>query len=284
MKKLIIILLLLSAVSAQAQRRGRNEHVFNHLSLGVNLGTTGIGVEVGAPLGPIVSFRGGADFFPAFSVTKQINYKRPSVLNNVPPALMEERYVNIPEYGAEVDVVGKPSLCQGKILFDIYTSRDTRFHFTVGTYFSDNIMATLKAKDKTIAAVELYNQDIKDGIIKPEPNYPDGIQLKLEGYPLTLDKGRAEVDLTYNKVRPYFGIGWGRVIPRKAINCTFDLGVSYHGTPKLIDKYKKEHDGRDYEITKDDPRITSDFSDVIGYIQKVPVSLTLKVTLRGKLF
>jgi len=276
MKQILLTQAFLSTLLAQGQYR--DEQFFNHLSLGLNLGTNGIGLEAAAPLGPIVSFRAGVDYMPKFTITQTINYKRPAAFNNIDPSVLEERYANIPENGVDVEVKGTPNLLQGKVLFDIYTSTDTRFHFTLGAHYSDKVRARLKAEDKTIAAVELYNQDIKNGKITPEPGYEDGIKLQLEGYPITLSKGRAEIDLTTNKIRPYLGIGWGRVIPRRAVNCTFDLGVSYLGKAKLIDKYGGN------EITKDDPRISADFSDVINYINKVPVELTLQITIRGKLF
>lgn len=277
MKKILLAITLLFSVAAQAQRYA-GDGTFNHLSLGVDFGTNGVGFELATPLCSFISLRAGMDFVPSFKVTNQIDYSRPAVLNNVPTSFLEERYVNIPENGAEVDVVGQPNMTQGKVLFDIYTGKRSTFHFTFGAYFGSDVFASMRVADKTIAAVELYNKDIADGTIKPEPGYPDGIQLTLEGYPMTLNKGRAEVDLCINKVRPYVGLGFGRAIPRKNVRFNVDLGAILWGTPKLVDKYGGN------EISKDDPRISSDFSDVIKIINSVPVYPTIKFTLCGKIF
>lgn len=253
--------------------------LFNHLSVGASVSTSGIGLELATPIGRFFTIHAGADYMPSFSIKSHINYDRPAVLNNVPSWFLEERYVNIPETGANVEVVGKPNLTQGKVLFDFNAaSTGAGFRLTAGVYFGNKILARAKAVDKTIAAVELYNKDIADGTVQAEPSHPDGITVDLEGYPMTLDRGRTALELSVNKVRPYIGIGWGRAMPRKRLSFNFDLGVLYIGSPKVIDKYGGN------EISKDDPRITQKLSDAIGLINGIPVYPMLKFTLFGRIF
>lgn len=275
MRKVLIALALILSATAYAQN---DDKPFSHLAVGLNLGTNGIGFELASPISPIIGVRAGMDFMPMFSITQGIKYDRPEALNNVPQSFLEDRYVNIPENGAKCDVVGKPHLTEGKILFDIYTSKTGSFHFTVGAMIGNSIIAKARAADKTIAAVELYNNDIKNGVVLPEPGYENGITIDMEGYPLGHDKGRAELDLKVNAFRPYIGFGFGRPVPRKRIGCKFDMGVQFWGTPKVIDKYA------DHEIKKDEPGCTSDLHDAIKIINGIPVYPTIKFSIFGKIF
>lgn len=281
MKKFLLTLALAGTLSAQAQLLD-DKNQFNHLSVGLSLGTTGIGFEVGTLICPYVGVRAGVDFMPKFTVKNHFDYDRPSVLNNVNPELLETRYVNIPEYGASVDVKGKPNKTQGKILFDIYPGKNTMFHFTVGATFGSSVLASVRATDRAIAAIELYNSDIKNGLVVPEPNYPDGFSVELEGYKLTPNEGRIRLDAKVNGFRPYLGFGVGRTVPRNRVGCKFEMGVEFWGKPKLVDAYANGGDG--HIISEDEPGISGDFKDVVKILNKIPVYPTLKFTIFGRIF
>ena len=66
MKKylLLSILSVFGLTSVHAQYNDVEWGLFNHLSVGVGLGTTGISVDVAAPISPYVAVRGGADILP----------------------------------------------------------------------------------------------------------------------------------------------------------------------------------------------------------------------------
>lgn len=275
MRKIFLAFALIISAVSYAQN---DDKPFSHLAVGLNLGTNGIGFELASPVSPIIGVRAGFDFMPMFSVTKGINYERPEVLNNVPKSFLEERYVNIPENGAKCDVVGKPHLTEAKILFDIYTSKTSSFHFTVGAMIGTKTVVSAKAADKVLAAVELYNQDIQNGVVMPEPGYENGITVDMEGYPVTINKGRVELDMKVNAFRPYIGFGFGRPVPKKRIGCKFDMGVQFWGKPKVVDKYNG------HEISKNEPGCTKDLHDAIKIINGIPVYPTIKFSIFGKIF
>lgn len=272
MKKIFLALALVAAMSANAQTDNKV-----HVAVGVNLGTTGVGLEAATSICPNLDIRAGFDFVPQVEITSTAHYERPSALNNVPAELLATRYVNIPPYGADIDIKGKPFMSQGKVLFDIYPTKKTSFHFTVGAMIGSSEIAKLRAADKTVAAVELYNQDIKNGLIVAEPGFPNGITIEFEGYAITPNKGRAEVDARVNSFRPYVGIGFGRSVPRKNIGCKFELGMEFWGKIKVVDKYG------DHEITEDEPNISSDLKDVLSILNKVPGYPCLKFSVFGKI-
>lgn len=277
MKKIIFLALAFFTLTSANAETEQENGLFNHLTVGVNAGTTGIGIELGTTINPYLGLRAGYEFMPTFTVTNTFKYDRPKALNNVPAELLNERYVNIPEYGAKIDAKGNPLIHQGNVLLDIFIGKKSSFHFTVGAYFGKEEIVRLRAADKTIAAVELYNSDIKNGYVKAEPEYPNGIDVEFEGYKIGMQQGRAELDIKTNAFRPYFGIGFGRTVPRNTIGCRFDFGVEYIGKYKVYDKYKN------HEVTKDEPGISKDFQDVIKILNNIPVYPCLKLSVVGKI-
>lgn len=277
MKKILIALALITSTVANAQIAD-DKNQFNHLSLGVNMGTNGIGFELGTTITPIIAVRAGMDFMPQFNINTNIDYDRPEVLNKVPQQLLEERYVNIPEHGAQAKFKIRPFMTQGKLLFDIYTSKNSMFHFTIGAYFGSSTIAKGRCAEKAIAAIELYNQDIKNGLIEPEDGYEDGFHIDMEGYKIGTNQGRAQLYAKVNSVRPYIGIGVGRTVPRHRFGCKFDFGVQFWGKPRLYDKYNNDH-----EITKSEPGISKDFKDGLDIANKVTVYPTLKFSVFGRI-
>ena len=82
-------------------------------------------------------------------------------------------------------------------------------------------------------------------------------------------------------VRPYLGLGFGRLIPKKRVGFRFELGAQFQGKPKVyymdngneidaLDKYKDNID----DGTKDD------ISKVMDWLRVYPV---LKFSIRGRI-
>jgi hypothetical protein len=44
---------------------------------------------------------------------------------------------------------------------------------------------------------------------------------------------RVEQTISFNKVSPYLGIGWGNNTKKEGWNISLDIGLMYHGTPSL---------------------------------------------------
>lgn len=92
MRKLFLALALAAMTAAQAQIAGDDKNSFNHLSASLGVGTTGISLEVGTVVNSHVGVRAGVDFMPSFTVKENYEFQRPAELENIPPALLNERY------------------------------------------------------------------------------------------------------------------------------------------------------------------------------------------------
>lgn len=94
------------------------------------------------------------------------------------------------------------------------------------------------------------------------------------------DNGDIKGGVKVKKVRPYLGLGFGRLIPKGRIGFRFELGAQFQGKPKVyagdIDNVlenKQVTDAVDEE-TKDD------IAEVMDWLKVYPV---MKFSIRGRI-
>ncbi len=215
--------------------------IFDHLSVGVVLGTTGIGVDLAAPVTNYLQVRAGFNFFPAITYSEDVDY----------------RAKGKPTRGHTV-AEGKTYNNSGHLLIDVYPFANSSFHATAGFYLGTEEVA----KIENLEPVKDFNKGegivIGDHIVEFDQN------------------GYAHGAIKVNSFRPYLGIGIGRSVPRKRFAVSGDLGVQFWGTPKVYEKQT----GMDLEVTKDDLGSDSDkYYDMIAKFPVFPV-LTIRITGR----
>ena len=131
MKKFFLFLsLFLIGASANAQftKTLKDLGIFNHLGVGVGVGTTGISVELGTTITPWVQFRAGADIMPKLKLDTSLDLEEYSVTEY-------NGYYDRPNL-REVDIQGKLTNTLGHFLFDVFPfTHASSFHITVGGYF-----------------------------------------------------------------------------------------------------------------------------------------------------
>lgn len=161
-------------------------NLFNHLDLGLTVGTTGIGLDVAMPIGDYVKVRAGVSYLPPVSVPMHfdlMSYKPSgsavsSSTFDKAQALMQELAGF--EVNRTVTMHGKPNMLNFKLMADIYPFRNNKhWHFTAGVYFGPKKVAYAVNAMKempTLVAVGLYN-GIYDYVMNTdfmeEPIYDD---------------------------------------------------------------------------------------------------------------
>ena len=93
-------------------------------------------------------------------------------------------------------------------------------------------------------------------------------------YPVD-ENGNVSGGLRVNSFRPYVGLGFGRVVPKKRISVMFELGVQFHGKPEVYTNYGDVSQLM-AELDADDT-----FSDIMDKLTFYPV---LKLRLCGRIF
>jgi len=102
---------------------------------------------------------------------------------------------------------GDLELFTAGILIDAYPA-DNNFRLTSGVYYNGNGFT---------------------GTVTPSATQT----VEINGVTYTsADVGKVNVDVSFNKIAPYVGIGWGNDARDKGWGFTFDLGVLYHGKGK----------------------------------------------------
>lgn len=231
--KYILILLVAILVPSQAQaERNTDEDMFNHLSVGVTLGTTGYGIDAAMPCTKLVSFRAGFDLLRIGG----INYNAPTSVADV-LAAMKISDPDMDKSLRKIDaaVVVKPLLVNAHLLADIYPFRHSTFHFSAGFFIGNNTVLELYNQTPgSFKFLNRANEYVNDYNILFGTKYPD-VGIKFGDYIFTADKnGNVNAKMKVNAVRPYLGVGMGRCFGRtNRCSVMFDAGLMMWGTPRF---------------------------------------------------
>ena len=188
MKKLGLLLsaLILSG-AMQAQETVTDKNIFNHMDLGVNIGTVGIGIEVAVPVSNYVRIRAGYNYMPRFSL--HANFPIETRNGGIGKYLEKIKNVDIEKKAAEIGVDLnqpefrqykemadkfsnverkdnvtmnlKPNMHQFKFLVDVLPFVNKHWNFTAGFFVGNSDIGDAKNQDKEtllLEAVNAYNQ------------------------------------------------------------------------------------------------------------------------------
>ncbi len=158
--------LLLSATTANGQNfENTGDKPFSHLAVGVTLGTTGVGVDVSAPLTDFLNVRTGFEVMPHFERTMTFgiqSFGSDGEISNTRFEKMASFLESFTGYHAdsEVDMIGKPVMWNYKLLFDIFPFRNKHWHITAGFHWGPKKVAeAVNSLDDapSLSAVNMYN-------------------------------------------------------------------------------------------------------------------------------
>ena len=201
MKKIILLFLCgIMVIPSYAQGM-----LFENWAVGLNGGLYGFGIHGATSLAPNFKARVGFDFM-SYAYKDAIGFDADAVKNG--------------EF-LDYDISGEFSNAKlvfpnAKVMIDYYPMKTGVFCFTAGVYFGvNNINLDGKAYD--------YSQyterpNLKFDNIEIQPNNDGSFDAKLR---------------LGNAVKPYFGIGLGRTIPKSRVGFKFELGVVYQGEPQI---------------------------------------------------
>lgn len=218
---------MMGATGAYAQ----DKEIFNHLSIGAEVGTTGWGFEAAMPVTHFVTLRTGFTTLPRFNVNFDINYKLKGEQKNV-------------------DVTGRVHMSDFKVLADIYPFKHSSFHVTGGFYAGLPDLGTVHNTGDLGVDV---GEGLEIGNIFVRPDELNTVHLKLQT----------------KSFKPYAGLGFGRPISSKhKVSVAFDLGVMFWGKPALK-VYSPDELGW-IKMKKDDID-DEDFHDAVKIIERIKV-------------
>ena len=261
-KVLLLTVALLSFISVSAQK---SLGYFNTFGVGLNVGTEGIGMNVAAPLGNHFDVSMGFDVMPAIKFNANVKVNT-SGINLLYPD-------GTPFNVRDVDVEGNTKRVTGYVKFDYYPFNRSSFFIAAGFSYGGSRLLKLKGHSDDIR--DYYQAWMAQGVSFDDVK----INLDLEDFDLPVNQnGDVDGYAKVNGFRPYFGLGFGRLVPKKRVGVRVELGAQFHGTPKL---YYKEENGNYQELQKLD-KVKGD-DDLSKYLNKMKVYPVLKVTVSGRI-
>ena len=162
MKKILFsFALAVVTLTSQAQ------NMFNHLDLGVTLGTTGIGLDAAMPVGDYVKLRTGFEVMPRFNYDMNFGVEsfdgtgtsiNQSTFNRMADVLYGLTGFKVDQ---NVTMKGKPTMWNFKFMVDVYPFKNNKhWHFTAGFHWGPSKIAeavNAQEDSPSLFAVGMYN-------------------------------------------------------------------------------------------------------------------------------
>jgi len=256
MKKVLLPLvaafMMLSNASAQ-----KDLHILNHLAIGVDVGTFGVGIDASVPFTSFIDIQAGYTMFPGFKFNTSLGMNQP--LGDI----------------RKVPFKAKPLMKGGKVLVNVTPlPMITSFHVTAGVYFgSDEMMDLYNVEPipevtKANLAINEYNAS--------NPNY------KMQNYGPALgdyllqpdEEGNINAKLKVKPVKTYLGIGLGRAVPKGRVGLKMDLGCVLWGKPSVYCN----------GMAVEDTNAGGDNAKLLKVVTKIKAYPVLNFRLCGKIF
>ena len=258
MKKLFIacIAVLIGSTSASAQEwwDDIDRGIFNHVGANLSVGTEGISLGVAAPITEYLELGIGANYLPGIKVKGDVNIC--AIATGIPG-------YTIPS--SQVKLTGNFARTTFDAKLNVYPFGDGFPLFIAGgiSFGGEKIAKLTGHSDEIKSAISLY------------PQLEDLIYAEIDKYNIKFDKnGDVNGDIRVNKIRPYVGLGFGRLVPKNRVSFRFEMGCQFMGKMKV---YQNDEvvDISDLNDTDDD------LSKIVDKLKVYPV---LKFTLTGRIF
>lgn len=264
------------AVSAQAQESSNTGAedlgVFKHLGADISVGTEGISVDVATPVTNYLELGFGVNFMPGIKITGDIDTEDINASYTI--GGVTQTY-NIPLDGVDI---------QGKLARTTWNFKASVYPF--GRRNDLFVAAGLSFGGKKIAKLSGHNDEI-GRFLRGEAPYDQlpadatrQVNAEIDKYEVEFNEnGDATGDVRVHAVRPYVGLGYGRMVPKHhRFGFRVELGCQFMGKMKIYQNNKEMNLSQIYEETGE--KAADDLSD---FIDKFTVYPVLKFSLTGRI-
>lgn len=249
----ILIAMIFAAAGTQAQNADKihaKDGLFNHLSIGLNTGLTGAGIDVAMPVHKIVTVRAGISGWNI----GDIKFKAINTASEITSMQMvEEDAIRRAQIVDKVELAANPNFWNFYLLGEVHPFKNQPFYFSAGLFVgSQNFVHFRNTNEGALGFLYDANQKVEDYNRLYRTNYPP-IGLKFGDYIFTADEnGNIDVRMKTNAVKPYIGVGFGQHLAKThRVSLAVDAGLLFWGTPKFVLNNGTEIDssGRNSGIT-----------------------------------
>lgn len=266
MKKLMMlaVILLTSVGSVMAQKEYKRGFL-NHVGINVGAGTEGISVGLAAPVTGFFELEAGVNVMPSFKLSGDLDVDvNTSSLPQVPT-------VTYPT-SATIHAEGSFDRTTFNVKANLYPfGGGTKFFIAAGLSIGGEKIAEVTG---SCDELRKFSQSLPTQELKNE--FRQAVSANLAGYNLQFDENyNVQGDIRCKKVRPYLGLGFGRLVPKNRLGMRLELGCQF------MDKLKVYQNDTEIDINKALEDAGDD--DLSKFVKDLKIYPVVKFSFTGRI-
>lgn len=266
MKKLMMVaVILLTSVGSVMAQNEYKRGIFNHVGLNVGAGTEGISVGLAAPVTGFFELEAGVNVMPSFKLSGDLDVDvNTSSLPQVPT-------VTYPT-SATIHAEGSFDRTTFNVKANLYPfGGGTKFFIAAGLSIGGEKIAEVTG---SCDELRKFSQSLPTQELKNE--FRQAVSANLAGYNLQFDENyNVQGDIRCKKVRPYLGLGFGRLVPKNRLGMRLELGCQF------MDKLKVYQNDTEIDINKALEDAGDD--DLSKFVKDLKIYPVVKFSFTGRI-
>ena len=266
MKKLMMVaVILLTSVGSVMAQKEYKRGFLNHVGINVGAGTEGISVGLAAPVTGFFELEAGVNVMPSFKLSGDLDVDvNTSSLPQVPN-------VTYPT-GATIHAEGSFDRTTFNVKANLYPfGGGTKFFIAAGLSIGGEKIAEVTG---SCDELRKFSQSLPTQELKNE--FRQAVSANLAGYNLQFDENyNVQGDIRCKKVRPYLGLGFGRLVPKNRLGMRLELGCQF------MDKLKVYQNDTEIDINKALEDAGDD--DLSKFVKDLKIYPVVKFSFTGRI-
>lgn len=266
MKKLMMVaVILLTSVGSVMAQKEYKRGFLNHVGINVGAGTEGISVGLAAPVTGFFELEAGVNVMPSFKLSGDLDVDvNTSSLPQVPT-------VTYPT-SATIHAEGSFDRTTFNVKANLYPfGGGTKFFIAAGLSIGGEKIAEVTG---SCDELRKFSQSLPTQELKNE--FRQAVSANLAGYNLQFDDNyNVQGDIRCKKVRPYLGLGFGRLVPKNRLGMRLELGCQF------MDKLKVYQNDTEIDINKALEDAGDD--DLSKFVKDLKIYPVVKFSFTGRI-
>ena len=266
MKKLMMVaVILLTSVGSVMAQKEYKRGFLNHVGINVGAGTEGISVGLAAPVTSFFELEAGVNVMPSFKLSGDLDV---DVNTSSLPQVPNVQY----PHEATIHAEGSFDRTTFNVKANLYPfGGGTKFFIAAGLSIGGEKIAEVNGScdDLRDFSQKLPTQELKD-------QFRQAVSANLAGYNLQFDENyNVQGDIRCKKVRPYLGLGFGRLVPKNRLGMRLELGCQF------MDKLKVYQNDTEIDINKALEDAGDD--DLSKFVKDLKIYPVVKFSFTGRI-
>lgn len=237
----------------------------NHVGINVGAGTEGISVGLAAPVTSFFELEAGVNVMPSFKLSGDLDV---DVNTSSLPQVPNVQY----PHEATIHAEGSFDRTTFNVKANLYPfGGGTKFFIAAGLSIGGEKIAEVSGSCDELRdfSQNLPSQELKD-------QFRQAVSANLAGYNLQFDENyNVQGDIRCKKVRPYLGLGFGRLVPKNRLGMRLELGCQF------MDKLKVYQNDTEIDINKALEDAGED--DLSKFVKDLKIYPVVKFSFTGRI-